>query len=625
MRRSAAVVLVCLLAAGCGRPKGSSASHEETELDLTSPVAGAELLADEHPVIAVTGTLASPVAAEDLEVWVNGELVKVDDDGAFAVGLVPKVGVNHVKVEAYDGRSDEPITREMDVLWAPGYVAPLPDSTGFDLPGAIELRLGQRLFDARLLGTDLDLTADPVVARDLASMVELVLWHVDLASLLQGSLQLGEGDTTLDITIPAVTPADVVVDAEIISESDTEQGVDLFFDLTGVYLEMDGELAVAGNTWVVEGGIAADMYAFARVTVAVTTAGAVATVSDASAAVGPLTPMFTGPDGDELNAFVTLGEHELRTLVEALVAEELIPTFTGGLPGLFEAVLGALDATLSEVSFELDSGLGEPIGVSLEGVMGGLDVGAGPPIGADPGHVTVRQDIRVRTTGTPLHPGSRGALQSAPLSGPPFSDGSGLNLAVRTDLVNALLHALWNDGLLEGELDLIGTPAIVSARLPPIVRDTPLELACSVGDERCDLILQIGQLEVTFPEDEQRFAILVTVGAHVHVGEDEIALTLQETPDVHVWEDTPITGEPGGITPEFIQTLFVQVVWPALAEGIADNLSIALPVPNLAELGLADAAPDLENAALEVTVQQAGVESGYLRLAADLTIEAPPP
>jgi hypothetical protein len=616
-------VLVCVLAAACGRSKENSAPREETVLEVTSPVAGAELLAGEHPVIEVSGALSSEEPVEELEIWVNGEPVKVDGNGAFSASLTPNVGVNHIKVEGYDGRSDEPITREMDVLWAPGYVAPLPASTGFDLTGAIELRLGQQLFDARLLGTDLDLSPDPVVARDLASMVELVLWHVDLASLLAGSLQLGEGDTSLDITIPAVTPADVVVDAEVIS--DTEQGVDLFIDLTGVYLEMDGELAVAGNTWVVDGGIAADMYAFARVTVALTTAGVVATVSDASTAVGPLTPMFTGPDGAELNAFVTLGEHELRTLVETLVADELIPTFTNELPGLFEAVLGALDATLSEVTFELDSGLGEPVGVSLHGEAGGLDFAAGPPIGADPGHVTVRQDVSVRTTGTPLHPDSRGALQIDAVSGPPFSDGSGLNLAVRMDLVNALLHALWNDGLLEAEVDVIGTPALVSARLPPIVRDTPLELACYVGEERCDLILQIGQLEVEFPEDEQRFGVQMTVGARIHVGENEIALTLQEAPTLHVWEDTPITDEPGAYTPDFIEDLFANIVWPALAEGIANNLSIALPVPSLADLGLADSAPALASSTLQVTVQQAGVESGYLRLAADLTLEAPQP
>lgn len=621
MRRLAGVVLACVVAAGCSRPRSSGSHDEETVLQVDAPLPGAELLASEHPTITVSGTLSSAADAEDLEVWVNGEQVELDGTGAFSAALEPRVGVNHVKVEAFDGRSDEPITRERDVLWAPGYLAPLTDSTGFDVPAAIELRLGQRLFDTRLLDTDLDLTADPVVARDLASMVELVLWHVDLASLLAGSLQLGEGDTSLDVSIPGVTPADVVVDAEIFS--DTEQGVDLFIDLVGVQLEMDGELAVAGNTWVVDGGIAADMYAFARVTVAVTTSGVVATVTDTAAVVGPLTPLFAGPDGDELNAFVTLGEHELRTLVETLVADELIPTFTGELPGLFEAVLGALDSTLSEVSFELDSGLGEPVGLSLEGAMGGLEIASGPPIGAVPGSVTVRQDVNIRTTGAPLHADSRGALQSAPLAAPPFSDGAGLNLAVRMDLVNALLHALWNDGLLDGELDFAGNAVVVGARLPPIVRDTPLDLTCTVGDERCDVVLQIGQLEVEFPDQEQRFGLQLTVGAVILVGENEIALTLQEEPVVHAWEESPPSE--GGLAPETIENLFAQVVWPSLADGIEGNLSIALPVPALADLGLADAAPALENATLGIGVRQAGVESGYLRLAADLTLEAPQP
>lgn len=624
----AVAILACgtaLAAASAACGSRHSGSHQEvpTVLTVTAPIAGSELSADDTPAIVVAGNVESPVAVSDLEVWVNDTLVKLGPDGTFSTAIDPKVGVNHIKVEVYDGRApDEPVTRELDVLWAPGYLAPLAGSTGFDVPGAIQLRLGQRLFDARLLDTDLDLTTNPIVARDLASMVELVLWKADLASLLNGSIQLGSGDTSLDVTIPGVSPTGVVVDAEIVD--DPVQGIDLYIDMTGVYVAMNGTLAIAGNSWQIDGGIAADMHAYARIAVADSAGNVVATVSDATASVGPLTPMFTGPDGDALNAFVTLGQNDLHTLLESLVSDQLIPTFTDQLPGAFESVLGALDSTLSNVSFTLDSPLGgDPVEVSLLGTMGGLTFTNGPPIGAVPGSVLVQQNLSVRTTGAPIHPDSRGALEPAPPGvAPPFSDGTGMNLAVRVDFVNALLHALWDDGLLEGQLDVLGTPALVSAKLPPIVRDTPMDLSCDVAGERCDLVLQIGQLEVEFPDMEQRFVIDVTVGAKIDIGASEISLALQETPDVHVWLDTPKTDGPG-FTPDALQTVFVNVLWPSISDAIAGNLSVALPVPSIADLGLADVAPDLQNATLGITVQQVGVDSGYLHLDGDLTLEAP--
>lgn len=621
MRRFACLTALCLLAAACGRQKDPPPLTGETHLNVISPVAGAELLATESPTIVVSGTISTTSLISAYDVWINGEPVHVDPKGAFKVDLVPEVGVNHVKVE---GRNNggEIVTREMDVMWAPGYVPTLPESTGFDLDSAIELRLGQQLFDSRLYDTDLDLSTDPVMARDLSQMVELVLWNVDLASLVNGNIVLGQGDTTLDITIPAATPFDVVVDAEIIDTP--EPGIELFLDLVDVYLDMDGQLTVAGNTWLIDGGIAADMYAFAQITMDASGDGVVVNVSDVAAAVGPLTPMFTGPDGDELNAFVTLGEYELRTLVESLVADQLIPTFTSELPALFESVLGALDSSLSDLSFDLDTGLGDPVSVSLSGQMGALDIGAGPPIGADPGHMTVRQVVEIRTTGTPMHPGSRGAPQADVTLDPPFSDGAGLNLAVRLDFVNALLHAMWNDGLLDGELDLAGTTVHLGGTLPPMVRATPMDQSCYVDGQRCDVVLQIGGLDVTFPEIEQHFTMNATVGARIDIGTDEIALRLQDTPEVRVWEVSDMAGEPGSFTAESLHTLITQVIWPGLADELG-NLSIALPVPNLSDIGLTAAAPALQDATLGLSVEQAGVESGYLRLAADLELEDPQP
>lgn len=186
------------------------------------------------------------------------------------------------------------------------------------------------------------------------------------------------------------------------------------------------------------------MHAAARLTLALTPEGEIdVEVASVTASVGPLVPMFTGADGGELNALITIGASDFRTLVENLVVAELVPTFTSQVPPLLETLLGATNQLLDDVSFTLDTGLGTPVTLQLGGQIGGLDVVAGPALGSNPGHVTVRQDLSIRTSGEPLHPGSRGALRVDAAPARP-SSGTGVHLAMRQDLLNSLLHALWN-------------------------------------------------------------------------------------------------------------------------------------------------------------------------------------
>ena len=163
----------------------------------------------------------------------------------------------------------------------------------------------------------------------------------------------------------------------------------------------------------VAGGISADMHASAHLALAVQPDGTIGvTVSDVTAVVGPLVPQFTGPDGNTLDGFITVGNNDFRTLVENLVQQQLIPTFTDRIPPLLEQLLGATDKLLDNVSFSLDSKLGTPVTLTLDGTVGALDVVPGPAVGFSPGHVTVRQAVSITTSATtPVHPTSRGALR----------------------------------------------------------------------------------------------------------------------------------------------------------------------------------------------------------------------
>ena len=621
MRATTCLFVLC--AAACGGEDPQTPVPGDIALEITSPTAGAELLAAEHPTIVVTGTATTTSSHFDvLDLYVNGARVELGDDGAFTAEVTPVAGINHIAVEASDGINPI-VSKELDVMWAPGYLAPISGTTGFDLAGALDLRLGQRFFDARLLGTTLDLAPDPVVATDLGSALELILWHVDLAGLLAGGIQIGSGSSQLNVTIASAAPAQIVVDAKVIHSP--TKAVDLKIDLLGVFLEMDGTFQFNNRTLVIDGGIGADMHASARLTLAVAADGTIdVDVVNVTATVGPLNPSFTGADGDELNAFITIGNNDFRLLIENMIAQELIPTFTNRVPPLLETLLGAANNVLDNVSFTLDTGLGgTPVTLELDGKVGALDVMAGPAISTAPGHVTVVQDLAIRTSGAPIHATSRGAPRIDAEPARPAALTAGVQLAMRQDFLNALLHSLWNAGLLEGTAMFGGITAGVSAKLPPFVRPITPATTCTIDGERCDVILELGQIEIALTDFEQSFAVNAAAGARIKVDGATVSLVIQPTPTLTVWETS---AESGILTPEAVRDLIANVVWPELFGAIGDNLSITLPLPDLASLGLDQIAPTLTNARLELLMRQRPtISGGYLTLGADLELEAPQP
>jgi len=609
---------VLVLQAACGSAgMDPMAAPAQITLAITSPTPGAEILATEHPTITVSGMISATGPARGaLLAWVNG--VRVDlKDGAFTTELTPEVGINHIKVEGGDGIAD-PVSQELDVMWAPGYLPPLAGQTGFDVDGALQLRLGQRFFDARLFGTALDRTTDPVVARDVASALELILWNVNLAGLIPGPIHLGQGTTSLDVAIPSVTPSNIVVDARIVDGP--QPAIELTIDLVGVFLAMQGSFTFGSGKLVVDGGITADLHAAAQLTLGTAADGSIDVgIAGATATIGPLVPDFQGPDGGQLDALITLAGGDFRTLIEGLLSAQLIPSFTGGLPPLLKQLLGAADQLLDGVSFTLDTGVGHPVMLQLTGHLGALDVAAG----ATSGHVTVRQDLGVRTSGAPIHAASRGAPRLDTSSDEPVFSTAGLHLAIREDFLNALLHALWNAGLLEGPLSSGGLSANVSAHLPPVVRPTPASSPCAIDGQRCDVVLQLGQVEVQLPSFSQSFGINASAGARIEVNGNTVSLKIQQMPELRVWETSAM---PGKLTADTVRDLIATIVWPQLFGAIGDHLTIQLPLPDLTALGLGDLAPGLASAQLMLEMRQRpSVTAGQLVLGADLVLTTPPP
>jgi hypothetical protein len=609
--------------AACGSPKTTTPKPATVTVAITSPTPGAELLASDQPMITVTGTVTTSDANVGvLGAWVNGTLVSLDSSGAFTAQVAPSVGVNHIVVDAGDGFGTF-ATQQLDVMWAPDYLSPNANATGFTVPDALALYLGQRFFDGRLLGTTLDLTADPVIAHDLAASLELILWDIDLASLLSGGLHVQTGSSQLNINIPSATPAEIIVDAQVVTTSGP--AVDLTIDLNGVFLATTGTFVTGGKTMQVAGGISADMHASAHVVLGVGADGSIAvSVTNTTAVVGPLEPSFTGPDGNTLDGFITVGNNDFRTLIQNIIQAQLIPTFTSKIPPLLATLLGATDKLLKNVTFTLDAMLGgTPVNVTINSTIGGLDVAAGPPIGVSPGHVTVPQVVQIATASTPIHASTRGAARiGAPPIVPP-TDTAALDVLLSQDFLNALLHSLWNSGLLEGQTTVGGLTAMVSAKLAPVAIPVPDASPCAIDGVRCDLVLQLGQVELTLPDFQQSFAINASAGARVVVSGTTISFVIEQAPTLVVWETSAV---PGRLSPDAVTEIVANVVWPQLFGAIGDKLHVTLPIPDLAALGLDALSPKLANAQLQLDVHdQAAITAGFIGLGADLSLSAPHP
>ena len=213
-------------------------------------------------------------------------------------------------------------------------------------------------------------------------------------------------------------------------------------------------------------------------------------------------------------------------------------------------------------------------------------------------------------------------MPSSACDAPAFNT-AGVHLSMHLDFLNALLHALWNAGMLEGQLSAAGLTAAVSARLPPVVRPVPASSPCTIDGERCDVQLQLGQVEVQLPSFAQSFAISASAGARIEVSGSTVSLAIQQVPDLLVWETSPV---PGRLTPDAVRQLIATLVWPKLFGAIGTNLSISLPLPDLASLGLGALAPGLANAQLVLEARpRPTLTAGQLLLGADLALTTPRP
>jgi hypothetical protein len=579
--------------AACGR-RAILVDGGVPQVELLRPQPGELLLDEGDQLIRVAGTATD--TSGNLQVFVNGDRVRLGRDGSFTAQVPAAFGVNHIDVVATDGLQTREGRQSLDVIWAPEYLAVATDGSGVtsaSIDNALRLEMRQGFLDD---GIPLDIPPEAtlVTADDLASVIELVLGEVDLMPVIPDPVTASD-DLTLRVTAADIGPA--VVELRI-----TDGGIDLFVGLSGIAVDTEGELNLGGTLLDLDGGFDAAIAASIELRITKATRA-----DPLSVELGGVRLALEGASGrfvsPEANAVLDVVEGLLFRAVEGFLVDAVEEAFVAEVPALIEGALGSIDDLLSNVVLPLDLGFGTPTELVINGALATI--------------VTERQrkieailDLGFGARGEPAFPEAPGIPLEQPLDTEPepFTTGRAA-VIVPTAVINGILYSVWNAGLLNLDvsdqipeaLAFLVDSVSIEGRLPPVVTAPDPDRA------EYDLIISVGQLEATLGRGEQRdvIGLNLSAGLRVVVEDYTLRVELQEEPDVNAWiisfgGPIPIFDDPAALEP-IIRT----ALWAELTGALTSE--VELPLPALAFDAAADFAPRLDDLVLQVEIDR-GIE-----------------
>lgn len=595
---------------------------------LEQPQPGDQLIMSDEGTLRVSGTITDTNLEARLAVYVNGRSLSIDSSGRFEEEIETEFGIHHLIVEGTDG-FHEPVTQRLDVLVADAYLPPEEGTTNFELLDTVVVRLGQEFFDRLLGGTHLNPHERPLIAKDLASIIELLIVNLDLASLLGDLANFDFGDV-LTFGVTSISVDDAVVDFEIIEG----EGLSLKLNINDVFIGTTGSLTLAiGNAeprvFNLGGGISTDLRAEISLDVTVDPAGKISSSFTIDhVGIASFHPMFEDDLGEFMNTILSLGtlSTSLRGFIDSEIIEgPLLGEFLDVIPETIDDILNMLGSILDGVEFEIPlEQLGNPpMTLQFGSSIGQLNFKQHPTEGS----LDASLVMSVGTPHAPIQAHSLGLPQAKAEPIPPFSGVGGVQVAIRQDFINGVLHALWNAGLMNGSISVkdftdavpLDIDVALRPKLPPIVRMAPYNTSCRVDGERCDAVVQIGQFELD--GGLIKMTANIEAGARIMIRDGEVSLKVADAPNITLWLPD---GRTDGII-DMVREPLIDGVWPMIRDLLGeDGLAIPLPIPSPEELGLADIAPGLANASIAIrTFGRIDVATGYLGLAADVEIAVP--
>lgn len=574
------------------------------QLEIFTPEPGAELLAEEHPMIHVTGRATDTNGR--VRVFVNGERSVLDAEGNFAVDVRPTYGVNHIEVVASDGLNSRATVRGVDVMWAPYYYPIGTDrETGTiagSYPHALLLRLNQRYLDA-----DEPVTIDPeeliLVARDLSGLLEFIISEVDLSAFVPEVIT--ESDS-LQLRIAGATLGRPEVDIRV-----TREGIEIFVSMREIAIETDGQIILTDDPISLDGTVGLVVSAFIDMVIHKRSPEAPLVVEARSVQLA-----LEDATGDferaEISALIELAEGLLFDVLEDLALQAVEDAFLADFPALIDDLLGSIEESLTGFVLPLDLGLGgDIVDLQVDALLDSIIPQARSGLMIDFG-------LDVGTTATPAYPDSRGAAMNQPFDRPAaLFLSSRIQIAVRVPLLNGILHSLWNSGLLTidagelipPELSFVIEGAQLTGLLPPHLTATRPD---TIGYQ---FVLTIGQLEMELWRQERRdrVGINAVVAANINVVDNTLIVEIAPEPDVDMWMIEQLGPQPVFDDVNALESLFIGAIWPMLTEQIEGGLAIELPAIELAAIG--EFAPRLSDLTLDLVLDNPiEIREGYFVL-----------
>ncbi len=581
-----------------GDPVESNECRPQIEVEY--PPRAATLDGD-NPVITVTGTVRSE-AAPISTLTLNGDEVDVMDDGSFSYDYTAQVGGNTLVFETVD-ELEAQRKRVQSFLYSPSYRLPTTPDVGVADEG-LAIYLDQQTLD--------DGNHMPP-ADDLATLMNIALDSIDIEQFIDPSTPIASSAgydvylitlqySTTDVTLAAIDggihlegflygiTGDLVFDCTIFACQ--AAGGDGTGDMSIDYIQVSSDLMIsvnASNQLVVE------------------SANTDTNVVNLDINSDNLWTNFliTVIEPFIIDGVVADIEAELTAQVDSLLGPSLSQAFNGLAPN-------------SILSFPNLANMADTIDVELYTDFYTTDFhdGVAPPAGSPPqgGVITLRGGGYSLDPVTPYEnlgvPDRYGCGDGSGLEMPRASE---LEIGLTDDLLNQLLHAAWQGGLLEFEMppELLGDGGglvenlqiHISGMLAPTASDCRPdgEVRVHLGDVRIDSSLTLGPNDITFVAYSSILASLqfTPTGSGVEITINEVESIDTE---LTVNEDESI-----GQEPLLVQTLEVQLV-----DGVVD--AIAAGGLGVIELPQIDLSPTLGlppgTAALTISTDDAGRAPG---------------
>jgi hypothetical protein len=525
-------------------------------IEVEHPPRAATLRTD-TPTVTVTGTAVAP-AGSITALKINGDSVNVAADGSFSHDVGAIMGGNTLVLEVTDsfGRTRK---RVQSFLWSPEYRKPTSPPQGIADQG-LAFWVAQETID----DGDRSLPYD-----DLASLLWLVLDQFDPSTIVDPSepvfnyayydiyvLDIRKGDAEIGLA---------AIDNGIsLSASIYDIIGDLYYDCTSwqcVAAGGDSEGDFTIDVMHLEGDVILSVNAEHKI---------VATLVNVKATIDP-DDVNVSSKNSWTNFLLSVVEFFVKdTIVAELEAalEEQVTNAVG--PALAEALGGLALAT----NFEFPSIAGDdPIVVQLFADFRDTDFhdGVAPPNPSPPqggllslrgGGYAEKVVVPYDNLGVPMRDGCGAGGQTlvVPRTAP-------LEIALGDDLLNQMLYAGWQGGLLELPIEDSTVDVKASGMLAPTASDCGYggQLMAHIGDVHIDAVVTIGNKSIPFVA----YTSLV-VGVDIAPGEDGVSLGISGVERI----DTELTASEDENIPD--EAALVQLLESQLAGLLIDGLGSGL-------------------------------------------------